>query len=80
MRGITSKFIVSMVDLKYNGETSVEERDCEKFLKTLREYKILKVKSNDETKKISDVISTTEDSVRLQTVCLNIQRRIVNLT
>ena len=43
--------MVSMVDLKYNGETSVEERDCEKFLKTLREYKILKVKSNDETKK-----------------------------
>ena len=36
MREISSKFMVSIVDLIYNGETSVKERDCEQFLKSIR--------------------------------------------
>ena len=41
-----------MVDLIYNGETTVKERDSDDFLETLKEYKILKVKSNVETNSI----------------------------
>ena len=29
MRGVSSKFMASMVELIYNGETTVEERDYE---------------------------------------------------
>ena len=29
MRGVSSKLMASMVELIYNGETTVEERDCE---------------------------------------------------
>ena len=36
MREISSKFMVSIVDLIYNGETSVKERDCEQFLKSIK--------------------------------------------
>ena len=31
--------------LVYDGETKVEERECDEFLKTLKQYKIVKVKS-----------------------------------
>ena len=41
-----------MVGLVYNGEAQIEENGCETFLKTLKVYKILKVKSNEETYKI----------------------------
>ena len=51
-RGVSSKFVEAMVDLVYNSETQVEERDCEKFLQFLKEYKVLKVKSNEKTNKI----------------------------
>ena len=34
MKGVSSKFIESMVDLIYNGETTVKERYCDNFLKT----------------------------------------------
>ena len=44
MRGLSSKFIVYMVDLVYNDETTVKPRDCGDFLKKLKEYTILKVK------------------------------------
>ena len=49
MRKVSSKFIKAMVDLVYNGEAQVEERDCDEFLKILKEYKMLKVKSTKET-------------------------------
>ena len=49
MRGVKSKLIAAMVDLVYNGETTLKERDCYDFLKTLKEYKIVKVKSTEET-------------------------------
>jgi hypothetical protein len=52
MREVSSKCMVAMVDLVYNGEAQIEENVCETFLKTLKVYKILKVKSNEETHKI----------------------------
>ena len=52
MRGVSSNFMVSMVDLVYNGETTVKESDCEDFLKFLKEYKILKFKYEGETSTI----------------------------
>ena len=38
------KIYIYMVDLEYNGESTVEERDCKDFLKILEKYNILKVK------------------------------------
>ena len=35
MRGVKSKLIAAMVDLVYNGENTLKERDCNDFLKTL---------------------------------------------
>ena len=52
MKGKESKLIEAMVELLYNGETTVKERDCQDFLNTLKEYKIVKVKSTEETNKI----------------------------
>ena len=49
VRGVKSKLIAAMVDLVYNGETTLKEKDCNGFLKTLKEYKIVKVKSTEET-------------------------------
>jgi hypothetical protein len=49
VRGVKSKLIAAMVDLVYNGETTLKEKDCNDFLKTLKEYKIVKVKSTEET-------------------------------
>ena len=37
------------ITLVYNGKAQVEEKLCETFLNILKEYKILKVKSNEET-------------------------------
>ena len=36
----------------YNGESAVNERDCEDFLNILKKYNILKVKSAGKTNKI----------------------------
>ena len=47
MRGVASKCIEAMVDLVYNDETWVEEKDCEEFLQILKDYKIVKVKSTE---------------------------------
>ena len=49
MKEVSSEFMVAMVDLMYNGEAQIEESNCETFLKTLKVYKILKVKSTEET-------------------------------
>ena len=38
------KKYIYLVDLEYNGESTVEERDCKDFLKILKKYNILKVK------------------------------------
>ena len=32
-RGVLSKFMICQVDLVYNGECTVNQRDCEDFLK-----------------------------------------------
>ena len=52
IRGVSSNLIAAMIDLVYDGETKVEERECDEFLKTLKQYKIVKVKSAEETAKI----------------------------
>ena len=39
------KIYIYLVDLVYNGESTVKERGCEDFLKILKKYNILKVKS-----------------------------------
>ena len=36
----------------YNGESAVDERDCEDFLNILKKYMNLKVKSTGKTNKI----------------------------
>ena len=36
----------------YNGEYTVNERDCEDFLNIVKKYKTLKVKSTDKKNKI----------------------------
>ena len=41
-----------MIDLVYDGETKVKERERDEFLKTLKQYKIVKVKSIEETVRI----------------------------
>ena len=35
VRGVKSKLIAAMVDLVYNGETTLKEKDCNDFLKTI---------------------------------------------
>lgn len=52
MRGVATKHVVAMVDLVYNGETKVKERDCAEFLQIIKEYKILKVKTTEETQHV----------------------------
>ena len=52
MKEVNTKFMLAMIDLVYKGEAKVENRECEEFLIILKEYNILKVKSNKETKKI----------------------------
>ena len=52
MKEVSSKCMVAMVDLVYNGEAQIEENDCATFPKILKVYKILKVKSTEETHKI----------------------------
>ena len=39
MKGVFKKFIISRVDFVHNGDSTVNERNCEK------KYKIFKVKS-----------------------------------
>ena len=51
IRGISSKLIVPMVDLAYEGQTQVDEKEKDDFLTTLKQYKILKVQTTDETGK-----------------------------
>ena len=46
MIGVATKHVVAMVDMVYNGETKVKERDCEEFLKILEKCNILKVKAS----------------------------------
>ena len=54
---------ISLVDLEYNGESTVEERDCKDFLKILKKFNILKVKSTGKQIK-SCVVFTIKASVR----------------
>ena len=44
MSGVFKKIMISQVDLVYNGESTVRERDVEDFLKIFKKDKILKVK------------------------------------
>ena len=41
MNGVFSKFMI--IDLVYNGKSTVNERDCEDFLNIFKKYKILKL-------------------------------------
>ena len=50
MKGLFSKLLISYVDFVYNGDSTVTERNCEDFLKTLWKYKIFKVKSTGKIK------------------------------
>lgn len=52
MRGVSTNLIVAMIDLVYEGATEVDEKDCDNFLQTLKQYKIFKVKSTEEAKKV----------------------------
>ena len=47
IKGVQSDFMTAMIDLIYKGETKVEEKECEKFLNLLRQYKLLKYNKND---------------------------------
>ena len=51
MRGVKSKLISAIFELVYYGETTLTERDCYEFLKTLKENKIVKVKLSEGTNK-----------------------------
>ena len=51
LRGVSSRFMTAMCDLIYEGETKVNERECEEFLQILQQYKLLKEKSNDSLKR-----------------------------
>ena len=48
MKKVSSKCMVAMVDLVDNGEAQIQENDRETFLKTLKVYKIIIVKSTGE--------------------------------
>ena len=48
--GVSSRFMTAMCDLIYEGETKVNERECEEFLKILQQYKLLKQNSEDSQK------------------------------
>ena len=47
IRGVKSCFLTAMIDLVYEGETKVKERECEEFLNFARQYKLLNYNSND---------------------------------
>ena len=47
IKGVQSGFMTTIIDLIYKGETKVEEKDCEKFLNLLGQYKLLKYNQND---------------------------------
>ena len=42
MKGVKSRLLRAMIDLVYNGETQVEQRECEEFLNIMSHYKVLK--------------------------------------
>ena len=52
MRGVATTLLVAMVDLVYNCETKVLKKDCEELLQMFKYYKILKVKTSEETSHI----------------------------
>ena len=43
---IKSRFLTAMVDIVYEGETKVEEREFDEFLNVLRQYRLLKFNSH----------------------------------
>ena len=70
MKGVKSRLLRAMIDLVYNGETQVEQRECEEFLNIMSHYKVLK---DIPRKKRSNLNanSSTEDFVKLALiVCL----------
>ena len=42
MKGVKSRVLEDMIDLGYNGETQVKQRECEEFINVMWHYKVLK--------------------------------------
>ena len=53
MNAVKSRLMRSIVDILCNGETKVNQRDCEEFLNILSHYRIVKENSRENRKKHS---------------------------
>ena len=51
MNAVKSRLMSAIVDLLYNGETKVNQRDCEEFMNILSHYRIVKDNSKENRKK-----------------------------
>ena len=52
MNAVKSRLMRSIVDLLYNGETKVNQRDCEDFMNILSHYRIVKENLKDNRKNL----------------------------
>ena len=69
MRRVKSRFLRAMIDLLYNGETQVEQKESEEFLSIMRHFKVLTSRGKREA--TLNANSSTEDFVKLALiVCL----------
>ena len=57
MKAVKSRLMRSIVDILCNGETKVNQRDCEEFLNILSHYRIVKENSKEKRKNyLADII------------------------
>ena len=46
MKGVSLELMTAMLEIIYNGETKVNEEECEDFLNVLKDYRVLEEKVN----------------------------------
>ena len=47
MRGVSGKFLASLIDVLYTGETKIEETECKDFIMMLRNCKVYEQENTD---------------------------------